>query len=410
MSQAKPTQAGRRTVTQLASLMRRQILTQTWRPGDQLPVMRDLARDYGVSIGTVRRAILKLEAEGLLTRRWGSGCFVTLPTDAQAASQADATAVQIASATPRVAASKSIVIMVPYDGHFYDRFTLEVCELAQQRGLTPVKIATPRGYEPQDWAHVTPFFEQLKSNPPEAIIANTLPTHIGRAIEDAFATRSRLIGVVMSDGPTRPQLWHRIMPQTAMIGEMAAKRFYEAGHRRVGLITNTRRIMPAHLPRSSRKLSYGHTELILALGRGLRKRGGPGMLSVFYNKQFPIDGPQPFGQEEIQRMADYLRKPNCPTAIIGHDFRLVAAAQAWELAGLPMTELPLRVGIGNTPWAHQAGFDSYCYQPEVMAKKAMALLDRAPAPRARALKIRVAPKLVPHQQHAASGITAAMLP
>lgn len=194
-----------------------------------------------------------------------------------------------------------------------------------------------------------------------------------------------------------------------MAGEIAAQRLYEMGHRRVGLITNARRIDPSILPRSIRKLSYGHTELILALGRGLRKRGGPGMLSVFYNQQDPLPTPFPFGLEELQRMADYLLKPNRPTALIGQDFRLAAAAQAWKIAGLPPEEMPLRIGIGNTPWAHEGGFDSFCYQPDVMADHAISLLERPPAPQAPALKIRVAPRFTPHQQHVAQNM-GVMLP
>lgn len=424
MSRISSGRKGRQSVTQLAAITRRQIAAGTWRPGDKLPVMRELAVTYAVSIGTVRRAVLLLEQEGLLTRRWGSGCFVTHPTqpastDANASGHTteQPTHNPLRSVKPgpsgagiSVSTSNSVVILLPYDGHFYDRFTMRLCELANQRGLTPVKLAPPRHYDSKDWSHLLEYFEQLRDHPPAAVIANTIPSHLGRVIEDVCATRSKLIGVMMADGPTRPHLWHRIMSQTAILGDMAAEQLYEMGHRRVGLITNVRRILPDKLPRSIRKHTYGHTELILALGRGLRQRGGPGMLSVFYNQQVPQASPQPFGSEELQRMADFLLKPNCPTALIGQDFRLVAAIQAWKLAGLPEQDMPLMLGIGNTPWAHQAGFDSYCHQPEVMADHANSLLDSPPAPLVPVQKIRVAPRFISHAQGVTQDVRAMMLP
>ncbi len=47
-----------------------------WKPGDMLPTEAELARQFDVSTGTVRQAILALVREGLLTRRPGSGTFV----------------------------------------------------------------------------------------------------------------------------------------------------------------------------------------------------------------------------------------------------------------------------------------------------------------------------------------------
>lgn len=53
-----------------------QIAQRRWRPGEAIPTEQELARSYGVAIGTVRKAIDVLVAEGLLERFQGRGTFV----------------------------------------------------------------------------------------------------------------------------------------------------------------------------------------------------------------------------------------------------------------------------------------------------------------------------------------------
>lgn len=45
-------------------------------PGERLPALRELAADLGVNHNTLRAAVAKLEAEGLLESRHGTGTFV----------------------------------------------------------------------------------------------------------------------------------------------------------------------------------------------------------------------------------------------------------------------------------------------------------------------------------------------
>jgi len=48
-------------------------------PGDRLPPERELSEIFGVNRLTVRRALQKLEIQGVLTRRQGAGTFVSEP-------------------------------------------------------------------------------------------------------------------------------------------------------------------------------------------------------------------------------------------------------------------------------------------------------------------------------------------
>lgn len=47
-----------------------------WKPGDAIPAERRLAEAYGISIGTVRKAIDELVADNMLIRQQGRGTFV----------------------------------------------------------------------------------------------------------------------------------------------------------------------------------------------------------------------------------------------------------------------------------------------------------------------------------------------
>ncbi|SBV99606.1 Transcriptional regulator, GntR family [uncultured Alphaproteobacteria bacterium] len=51
-----------------------------WRPDQAIPTEAELARAYGVAVGTVRKAVEMLVAEGLLERNQGRGTFVRRPS------------------------------------------------------------------------------------------------------------------------------------------------------------------------------------------------------------------------------------------------------------------------------------------------------------------------------------------
>lgn len=56
--------------------LKKQILLQELPPGERLPTIYELEQELGVSLGTVRKAIELLEAEGLVVKRRGAGTFV----------------------------------------------------------------------------------------------------------------------------------------------------------------------------------------------------------------------------------------------------------------------------------------------------------------------------------------------
>lgn len=56
------------------------LTTGEWKPGEAIPAERRLSSRYGISIGTVRKAIDELVAENILIRQQGRGTFVASHT------------------------------------------------------------------------------------------------------------------------------------------------------------------------------------------------------------------------------------------------------------------------------------------------------------------------------------------
>jgi GntR family transcriptional regulator len=66
---------------QIKTAITQSLISGEWRPGAAIPSETELAARYGVSQGTVRKAINELAAEHLLIRHQGKGTFVASHTE-----------------------------------------------------------------------------------------------------------------------------------------------------------------------------------------------------------------------------------------------------------------------------------------------------------------------------------------
>jgi GntR family transcriptional regulator len=62
--------------SQLHGALVERITSRVWKPGAILPNEQDLAREFGVSVGTMRKSLDQLEKDRLVTRKQGRGTFV----------------------------------------------------------------------------------------------------------------------------------------------------------------------------------------------------------------------------------------------------------------------------------------------------------------------------------------------
>src|SRR5258707_13395026 len=69
---------------QVRALMIRRMVRGEWRPGDILPSEGRLAVEFGVSQGTVRKALDEMAAQNLVVRQQGRGTFVAQHSEAHA--------------------------------------------------------------------------------------------------------------------------------------------------------------------------------------------------------------------------------------------------------------------------------------------------------------------------------------
>lgn len=66
---------------QLQIALTRKLAAGAWKPGEAIPSETALAREFGVSIGTVRKAVDELVAGNILVRQQGRGTFVAMHTE-----------------------------------------------------------------------------------------------------------------------------------------------------------------------------------------------------------------------------------------------------------------------------------------------------------------------------------------
>ena len=69
---------------QIKTLLLQSLEAGEWRPGEAIPSEADLAARFGVSQGTVRKAIDEMATDNLVIRRQGKGTFVATHDDPRA--------------------------------------------------------------------------------------------------------------------------------------------------------------------------------------------------------------------------------------------------------------------------------------------------------------------------------------
>lgn len=64
---------------QLVAIIKQRVVENSWQPGMKIPSENEMAREFDLSVGTVKKALGVLVNEGVLFRRQGQGTFISSP-------------------------------------------------------------------------------------------------------------------------------------------------------------------------------------------------------------------------------------------------------------------------------------------------------------------------------------------
>ena len=361
----------------LFSDLRNEIESGALSNGDKLCPVRDLATLYNLSFEAVRQVLTRLETLGMVTRKQGSGTYIT--TDEPHAASSSST-------------TNNIALLMDVYGHVMRNISEELIRLMQDEGFSCVKFATDETFTNQVPESVHKAVRQWLKKPPRAVVVNWVDAELFEDLDRLRSAGSRII--TLFNGPTETPHWNYVGSNINKQSSLIAKRFISRGHKRVGLVTNARNIRESD-PASHKKRTVGHTPLILNLGHELRDQlGTKGALSILYNSHNIHQALDPFSQESMESTINWLNRPDRPTAIVGSDFRLIGIINAAKQMGLRIPEDIELLGIGNTPWSKAYGFDSISLNEKLIAKRIadiIALDDEAVSESAH--RILVAPTL-----------------
>lgn len=109
--------------------LRHRIVGNHYSPTGRLPTESSVGRDFGVSVATVRRAMERLSAEGLLVRRQGRGTFV-----------ADR---QVPAVSADGAGRQMVLFVALTDSHFYHEELVHMQHALSELGYASMQCVAP---------------------------------------------------------------------------------------------------------------------------------------------------------------------------------------------------------------------------------------------------------------------------
>ncbi len=145
----------------LAAQIRKEILRGTYKPGDRLPSERELALAFGVNRMTVREALLKLQALGLVSIRQGAGVEVQSYRD-----------------TGKLDLLIHLLTTPDAEGRYDARALLSLVEVSRTLYLQAVELAFER-MKPEDAAKILELLDRQITlvDDPEAFARNSVAIH-----------------------------------------------------------------------------------------------------------------------------------------------------------------------------------------------------------------------------------------
>jgi len=387
-SQAPVSRASERLYTEL----RDQIMKGRLRKGERLEPLRALAKRYDATMRGVRTVMMRLQEQGLVRMRQGSGVYVSWDADAEPTQ-----GTVRPSIVPKRRNHTRVVMMLDHLGEVWGDLSYRLITRLMPQGLRPLPM-TCVGNEPTFAAlQLEHCIEEWREDPPYALVLqHEQASALVEQIEDACHGRSHLIRI----GTNRPG-WHTARIDYQKLGEIAVDHLLDRGHTRIGLMLAARSIDEAH-PENQHKSTAVHTPYILGMGKALRRRGIRDGLTIHYNMLADTSDPRstsPTEPDSERRLVAWLRQDNRPTAFVSSDHYLACLTHTAAGLGLEPGRDFDRLGLGNTDWSRIGGFDTFDLQVAEYVTGIEKMLKSPVPPFGPEIDLAVVPRLITRAEH-----------
>lgn len=295
-----------------------------------LPSLRDLARKYETSTGTIRQAIGQLKIEGYISSRHGKGNFVV----------------------DKPQKSKGVMLISQLEGHLFGQYTASFCYLMSQRPEYSLILEKAPSSKAED--------QDMICSKIEAAIAEGSLSHIifdgMQHLSMSFLFKYRkAVSLICFNSPA--QLQEQMLPHVVSDwlsgGMMGVQHLKDLGCKKIAILTYQYKGRPesneayAFVEGCRAGLGQAKVELVEYSDRAS---------SVDYSANF----------EKF-----YENNPGIDAIFALGDFRLVPLIPVLESRGLKVGRDVALLGYYNTPWATavQPNLSSICIRPEQIVEK-----------------------------------------
>ncbi len=366
----------------IAANIQRSIVEQKLTGNSKLPSELELAAQYGVSRGTVTKALDMLVQQGILYRRRPQGTFVSPSSGVHLVTQGQRQEASV-SAAPAQVSPPMVGLIVPY---LADEFLGSIVQ-GISTVLRTADFALSFASSECDWAleryHIDQFLRQgvagiiifpgdhqVQERAGRLVSVNEVErVEVLQALQQKnmpFVLIDRYIPEVESD---------YVISDDVTAGYAATQHLFALGHRRIGFITINRQMT------SGAQRYAGYQQSLRENCQPLEEQLV--LQALYQSSPLSMPGGVPVsqsGQMDRSLVVQYLRQPERPSAIVAmHDYVALRVLQAAEDLGLdvPGDVALVSCGAGDIG-AHVRVPLTSVIQPaaEIGRQSAQILLDR----------------------------------
>lgn len=314
-----------------------QIQNGTLQPGDKLLPTDRLAAHYHVSVPTAHKAVRELVDQGYVTRKTGSGTFVT---------------------DRRMPARdlQTVGLCIASTGHLWEDFAQALLLGLRELAASPVLLHTD-GLEAEQIAAL-PAFQHLMAAQPRLVVTSS--KELLRLMTERFP-KVQLIGL-QTDHQNPP---YQIIPDYYAVGRLCGEHLLAQGHRRVDFMDVN--VKPAHTDWQTgegRLISHGLQDALTAGGGA-------------FGRLVPFRGA--IGSDATAaQMRAYLAAPDrAPALVCRYAHRAKELHRVAQGMGLRLPQDLALVTTLDTPWSQELQISAVDQQFGIMAQVCSEMIHRA---------------------------------